>query len=58
MVITLSFNFSKEGVSGVHFVTGEHLLITHRPNKVLLAILNNNYDGAVNDLYLKAHGHI
>ena len=54
MVITLSFNMSKEGVSGVHFVTGEHLFITHCSNKVLMTILI--YDGAVNDL--KAHGHI
>ena len=45
MVITLSFNLSKEGVSEVHFVTGEHLFITHCYNKVL-------QDGAVNDLNL------
>ena len=51
MVITLSFNLSKEGVSGVHFVTGEHLFITHCSNKVL-------QDGAVNDLNLKACGQI
>ena len=56
MVITLSFNLSNEGDSGVHFVTGERLFITHCSKKVLLAILI--YDGAVNDLYLKAHGHI
>ena len=53
MVITLSFNLSKEGVSEVHFVTGEHndLFITLCFNKV-------EQDGAVNDLKLKAHGQI
>ena len=55
MVITCSFNLSKEGVSEVHFVTG-HLFITHRYNKVLLAYLI--YDGAVNEHYLKDHGQI
>ena len=56
MVIMLSFNLSQEGFSGVHFVTREHLFVTHGSKKVLLAILI--YDGAVNGLYLKAHGQI
>ena len=51
MVLMLSFNLSKEGVSEVHFVKGEHLFITHCSNKVL-------QDGAVNDLNLKARGQI
>ena len=49
MVIMLSFIVSKEGVSGIHFVTGEHLFIIHCSYKVL-------QDGAVNDLNLKACG--
>ena len=46
MVITPSFNLSKEGVSGVHFVAGEHCSNKMLPN------------GAVNDLILKAGGQI
>ena len=46
MVITPSFILSKEGILEVHFVTGEHLLITYCSNKAL-------EDGAVNELNLK-----